>query len=244
MNSRSTPGPSSGPNFQPVPQTIAGAVAGDSIDVGAAATVVIPFKRLDEAKTRLRLPGADRRRIALAMACDTLAAVADSIRVGSIIVVTGEPEYAEQARRVGARVLPDPGSLNLGLQQAAELATGAVGVLALLADLPALAPAEVDAVLAAAQPWLALGRSCFVADSDGLGTSAYAAPQAAFRPRFGPDSAARHRAEGAIGLLGDWPGLRLDVDDREALDRALAMGVGAHTRAALGAVGFGVPEDA
>lgn len=193
---------------------------------------VVPFKRLDRAKSRLALPDVERRELALAMAYDTLAAVSGCAAVDEVVVVTDEAEYAAHARTLGAVVLPDVGALNAGLRAAA---TGGVLVLALLADLPALTPQQLGRFLGVAAPLAAAGTPCFVADESGLGTTAYVAERAGFDPMFGPDSAARHRVAGAVELTGDWPGLRNDVDDLASLAAVRRLALGPHTRAALSA---------
>ena len=55
-----------------------------------------------------------------------------------------------------------------------------------------------------------------------------------FAPRFGPDSASRHAADGAVRLELDLPRLRTDVDDLQSLVRVLELGAGPSTTAALG----------
>ena len=210
----------------------------------AAYRAVVPFKRLSLAKSRIALPAPDRAVLALAMARDTLAAVMASAGVASVTVVTDAEEYADTARGFGAAVLPDPGDLNLGLRQAA---VGADRVVAILADLPALTPAGIAALLDSAESHIVDGEPCFVADASGTGTTAYLAPRGSFAPSFGPGSAARHREQGAVELpgrrsseLGEssraWAGLRHDVDDLPSVVAAGRLGVGVHTRAALAAL--------
>ncbi|WP_280318662.1 2-phospho-L-lactate guanylyltransferase [Nocardia wallacei] len=112
---------------------------------------------------------------------------------------------------------------------------GAVHLLALQADLPALRPAELTDMLAAAPT----GRA-FVADHAARGTAALLIRDgtAALHPLFGGDSARRHRDSDAKELDGEWPGLRLDVDTEADLHRAVALGVGPATAAALHAIGW------
>ena len=63
----------------------------------------------------------------------------------------------------------------------------------------------------------------FVADADGIGTTAVVAPSLdLFRPAFGPASRQRHLDAGAHEVDGvDVPTLRRDVDDRDDLVEAL-----------------------
>ncbi len=55
-----------------------------------------------------------------------------------------------------------------------------------------------------------------------------------FAPRFGAGSRAAHREAGAVEVDGDLASLRQDVDDVGDLGRAMVLGVGAHTAAAMG----------
>ena len=74
--------------------------------------------------------------------------------------------------------------------------------------------------------------AAFVPDAEGTGTVLLAAnvPARLF-PAFGPGSAARHEAGGAVRLDLDLPSLRRDVDTWEALQQALTLGVGPATAA-------------
>jgi 2-phospho-L-lactate guanylyltransferase len=101
---------------------------------------------------------------------------------------------------------------------------------ALLADLPALTVGEVVEALSQIEPD---GAARFVADAAGTGSTLYAANATSFAPRFGPGSRAAHLAAGAIEIEGALAGLRQDVDDAPDLTRALTLGVGPLTRAAL-----------
>jgi 2-phospho-L-lactate guanylyltransferase len=211
---------------------------------------VIAVKHLDRAKSRLadRLPPGARSRLVLAMLSDTVSA-AVATGLGSITVVTPDPDVAASVRPLGATAYPDPLAATDGLNTALTAAAaavyrraGAVDVLALQADLPALRPRELAAMVAAAP---ATGRA-FVADHAGRGTAALLvrAGSGALTPRFGPDSARKHLASGAADLAGDWPGLRMDVDTGADLERAVALGVGPATAALLKDIGWPEPVHA
>ncbi|MEU4840392.1 2-phospho-L-lactate guanylyltransferase [Nocardia testacea] len=213
---------------------------------------VIAVKTLDSAKSRLAgvLAPAERSRLVLAMLTDTVRAAAAAPEIASITVVTPDPVVSRATRALGATVHPEPRSatagpdpLNTALSTAAAALRdrhGEVPVLALQADLPALRTPELSAVLAAAR-----GARAFVADHAGTGTAALLAPAGtALRPRFGRDSAHRHRAEGAVRLHGDWPGLRHDVDTAEDLAAVRALGTGPDTAALLGELGWPAPARA
>ncbi|WP_232796856.1 2-phospho-L-lactate guanylyltransferase [Blastococcus atacamensis] len=193
-------------------------------------SVVVPAKRLAVAKTRLQpltgLPGGHHAALVLALLADTVAAALACPEVGSVVVVTDEPEAAELVRHLGARVVPDvpDRGLNPALEHGARQA-GGDAVAALSSDLPALRPAELAAALEAASP----ARRAFVADAQGTGTTLLSAVGTPLRPRFGRHSASAHREDGAVPLTGHWPGLLRDVDTPDDLRAALALGVGART---------------
>jgi 2-phospho-L-lactate/phosphoenolpyruvate guanylyltransferase len=200
-------------------------------------SVVVPVKPLAVAKSRLRgaLPGVPHERLVLAVVRDTVAAVAAAPGVGEVIVVTDEPAVTQAATELGARTVPDrPGAgLNPAVAHGAAAADGHP-VAALAGDLPALRPAELAAALGRVGNGAA-GRA-FVADAAGTGTTLLAAAAGVpLDPRFGPGSAAAHRASGATALVGDWPGLRRDVDTGADLAAAAVLGLGPATSALYGA---------
>ncbi|HEX5740990.1 MAG TPA: 2-phospho-L-lactate guanylyltransferase [Pilimelia sp.] len=184
-------------------------------------------KRRDQAKSRLAVPAPLRAALAEAMLRDVLAAVRP---VAPVTVVTPDPSWG----RLGAPLLGEPGrGLSIAVAHAARVAAGGP-VAVLVADMPALRPAELAAALAAARevPW------GLVADTAGTGTALLAARDAAaLRPAFGPGSRSRHRAAGAADLTGaaDVPGLRRDVDTLADLRAAAALGVGQATARLLAA---------
>jgi 2-phospho-L-lactate guanylyltransferase len=199
-------------------------------------TVLVPIKRLELAKTRLRpaLDPADHRALVLAMARDTIAAVAASTVVDQLAVITSDPAATGAGEDLGAAVVDDGPELNAALRDGARrLRTGAVA--ALPADLPALRPQELTAALVVAEQHLAAGApQCFLADRHRIGTTLLAAATAAaLVPRFGADSANAHARSGAVELSGDWPGLRLDVDTVADLADAAALGLGPASTAVL-----------
>ncbi|TDC77726.1 2-phospho-L-lactate guanylyltransferase [Micromonospora sp. KC606] len=190
-------------------------------------TVVVPVKRLDAAKSRLRgaLPVVPHEELALALAADTVRAALACPAVAEVLVVTADPVVAAEAGAAGARAVPDPpeAGLNAAFRHGARLA-GRPWVAGLTADLPALRPAELAAALrAAADPVV----RHFVADAPGTGTVLLAAPPGVpLDPRFGVGSAAAHRGSGALALTGDWPSLRRDVDTAADLAAAARLGLG------------------
>lgn len=198
---------------------------------------LVPVKPFTVGKSRLAdLPAERRAALARAFALDTITACRAASAIEGVIVVTDDVGFAGELRTLAPDcvVIPDgvSGNLNASLGQAAHEAVRrwpGLGIAAICADLPALRPDELTAALAS------VVRTGFVPDAAGTGTSVYAARALAdFDPAFGADSAARHADSGAEAVLGEWPSVRHDVDDAGALARALVLGVGPHTMAALG----------
>lgn len=204
--------------------------------------LVIAVKRLAAAKTRLApvFSAATREKVVLAMLIDTITAAKAVPAVRAITVVTPDETAADAAAGLGARVLADPtpdghrDPLNNAISAAeAEVRRETPNIVVLQGDLPALQPHELAAAIAAARRH---PRS-FVGDRHSTGTSALFSFGVALDPRFGADSASRHRSSGALELTGAWPGLRCDIDTPEDLMIARRLGVGAATAAAIGAAG-------
>ncbi|MBD3138017.1 2-phospho-L-lactate guanylyltransferase [Microbispora bryophytorum] len=195
-------------------------------------SIVVPVKTLIRAKTRLAAAaGPHRADLAVAVASDTVAAALRCPLVARVVVVTADPLPARRLAALGAHVVADPDrglntALRTGAQEAVRLAPGdAVG--ALQADLPALRPAELETVLAAAPEF----DQAFVPDATEVGTTFYGVrPGVPFRPGFGGESRVRHLSRGAKELTP--PGIasvRRDVDTVEDLREALVLGVGPAT---------------
>jgi 2-phospho-L-lactate/phosphoenolpyruvate guanylyltransferase len=204
-------------------------------------SLVVPVKVLAQAKSRLTgLAGPPRAELALAMAADTVAAAAATPTVAAVIVITDDPAVGGELAALGALILPDEpaAGLNRALAFGADYAEAnwpGRGRAGLAGDLPALRPAELGLALTTA----AGHQQAFVPDAEGTGTTLYtAAPGAAFLPRFGAASRARHAAAGAAELdIAGLAGLRCDVDTVDDLRRAAAIGLGPRTSAVLAAAG-------
>lgn len=196
--------------------------------------VVIPVKDLARAKTRLELTGPTRRSLALAFATDTIRAALSSVAVDEVVVLTRDRLVSRRAASLGATVLRPPRGRGLNPELEWALSglgrTGGPPAAVLMADLPALRPWELDAVLAAGRE--AGGPFC-VEDRSSGGTTLLGGPVDRVLPCFGGRSAARHRVGGAVGLGEHAPGLRCDVDDLEGLSVAVGLGVNPATRDAL-----------
>jgi 2-phospho-L-lactate guanylyltransferase len=154
--------------------------------------------------------------VAIAMTRDVLAAATDTEGVAEVVTVPAGSAGLDADLLAAAATRPD------------------AAVAVLMADLPALRAPELAAALALAA---AMERSV-VADAESTGTVLLTArPGRLLAPAYGPGSRARHVQLGArdlTDLLGELvPGLRCDVDTTEDLDRAVALGVGPATAAAL-----------
>ena len=163
-----------------------------------------------------------------------------------LLVVSSDPVVAAELAAVGVEVVPDgpAAGLNAALRArrraAAQRATRTRAVGALQADLPALRPAELRrarSARAAAAVRRRRAPRAFCADAAGTGTTLLlAAPGTPLRPALrGRLGAPAPRVRGASRCVGDWPGLRRDVDTGDDLRAAAELGLGAHTRARAGA---------
>ncbi|MGO4384448.1 2-phospho-L-lactate guanylyltransferase [Specibacter sp. RAF43] len=206
--------------------------------------ILLPVRGTIESKTRL-LPedraGVHRRSLALAFARDAVAAVFESAEVAEVTVITADRHAATEFAAMGVRILHETGrdGLNAAIRRGLrymEDAHPASPRAVLLADLPALTGADVDAALA----WAALSGTAVVPDADGTGTTMITAlPGHALDPAFGPGSLARHRAAGLRTLpLDQRSTIRRDVDTWSDLEQAARLGVGSHTRQTLSELGL------
>jgi 2-phospho-L-lactate guanylyltransferase len=203
-------------------------------DVG----VIVAVKRLAAAKTRLApmFSAPVREDVVLGMLVDTLTAAARVGAVRLITVVTPDDIAAAAAADLGAAVVADPtpaghpDPLNNAIATAERAVSQTVSnIVVLQGDLPALRTQELaDAIVAARRH-----RRSFVADRLGTGTAALFAFGCPLDPRFGSNSAERHRDSGAVGLTGKWPGMRCDIDTPEDLAVARGLGVGPATMRAI-----------
>ncbi|MCZ0208251.1 2-phospho-L-lactate guanylyltransferase [Streptomyces sp. UMAF16] len=199
-------------------------------------TLVIPLKPLARAKSRLADTAGDgvRPGLALAFAQDTVVAALTCAEVPDVAVVTDDELAGRELAALGARIVPDVpgGGLNAALAHGAAAVRRrrpGAAVAALNADLPALRPAELSRVLAAAAEF----PRAFLPDAAEVGTTLLAAVGGQeLRPAFGVDSRARHRVSGAAELApAGVDSVRQDVDTGADLRAALALGVGRFTAA-------------
>jgi 2-phospho-L-lactate/phosphoenolpyruvate guanylyltransferase len=208
---------------------------------------ILPVKRFEEAKQRLRraLPPSARRALARAMVHDVLDALDRVRRVDRIVVVTAEEPVRALAAARGDAVVDDPeeagqsAAVSLGIARAQR--GRADRVLLVPGDCPALWPQEVDGMLRRHEgaPGVVV-----VPDRHGTGTNGLLlAPPDVIAPSFGEGSRRRHLREalesGITPAVEPLVSLGLDVDtpgDLEALQLALERipeSFARHTRDAL-----------
>jgi 2-phospho-L-lactate/phosphoenolpyruvate guanylyltransferase len=173
---------------------------------------LVPVKALPRAKSRLAdvLDGDARADLMLFLMRRVVGACLEAGL--EVCVVSPDPEVHAAARALGAGTLDDggrdlTGSVELGLARHA----GASGIAVLASDLPDITAADVRALIAHASP-LAI-----VAAADGTTNAVAACPPTAFRPSYGPGSAARHG-----GTRLRLAGLERDIDDPSDLERSLS----------------------
>lgn len=219
--------------------------AESSPDRDAGYVVLMPVKELAGAKSRLAVDSNDlRRELALAFALDTLAGVSGCPLVRVVMLVTNEPRIRRYVRGCrGYRCVDDGGEgLNGAIRAAAELAvSGYPGspLAVVMADLPALRADD----LATALREVSGHRTAFVADAEGSGTTLLGAQVATdLLPAFGPNSADRHEALGAVPVRAGVPTLRQDVDTLADISTVLAMGTGWWTVSAARCVRRHLPD--
>ncbi len=163
---------------------------------------LLPAKALDQAKERLAavLSRDERRLLELAMLEDVVTALRAVPAVGSIHIVSPDEEVVQHAAALGTDAILVPHllrGLNQSLTHAVTVMSSAgpvPAVLVLLADVPAVAPADIASVIDA----LPAHRGAVICPSHDGGTNALALrPPDAIPFRFGPQSSLAHLHEAA-----------------------------------------------
>jgi 2-phospho-L-lactate/phosphoenolpyruvate guanylyltransferase len=191
--------------------------------------ILIPVKNLSAAKQRLAaiLEQAARTELAQAMLHDIVAALAAWPARPACALVTSDPFALELAHQYNFEVIAD--RANPGETGAIEMATQICvsrsidNTLVIPADIPLIQASELAQILAHAP---AQG-SVLVPAADGRGTNAaFRRPANLFPLRFGNDSFKPHlaaaQATGKPCIVLELPGIALDIDNPEDLQRLLA----------------------
>jgi len=168
-------------------------------------TVVVPFAG-SGGKTRLDAPRDTRRELSLAMLADVLAA---ATAVGRTLIVTPDADGVDVD---GVEVVGDPGG-GQGAAVQAALAGLDGDVLVVNADLPCVTAADLLALRDAIPP----GGLALVEARDGTTNALGLSSPDLFQPLYGPGSARRFRALGAVSV--SIPNMVEDVDTSADLDR-------------------------
>lgn len=196
--------------------------------------LIIPVKRQLAAKSRLPPPaGVARADLAHAIALDTITAAVATIPSAHLVVVTSDELTSTFANQLGSVVLADQGhGLNAAIRQGIAYVEQVLGLgptAVLLGDIPSLRAQDLSQALTACAAY----PRAVVPDASGKGTVLLSALSPMdLDPKFGPDSALEHGRD-CVRLDLDLPALRTDVDDDQALRKAVAIGVGRHTAAVL-----------
>jgi 2-phospho-L-lactate guanylyltransferase len=191
--------------------------------------ILIPVKNLSVAKQRLAavLDQPARTELAQAMLHDVVATLAAWPRRPACALVTGDPFAVDLARQHDLEIIPDPA--NPGETGAIEMATniciarGIDSTLVIPADIPLIQAGELEEILNRAPK----EGSVLAPAADGRGTNAVLRrPANLFPLRFGNDSFKPHlaaaRATGKPSIVLQLPGIAVDVDNPEDLQRLLA----------------------
>ena len=188
----------------------------------SAPLIGIPIKPFGVAKGRLhpRLDAAARSELGRSIAAHT---VQTARATGAeVVVVTGNDGVHRWARRIGIASIAEgpPGSGLDGAAAAVQNQASRAGRawLVIHADLPAISPADVRALLAA----LEAGPAVIAPSHDG-GTSALGAIQAV-PTAYGTGSFHRHLRRLPAATVVCRPGLALDLDTIADLENLLADG--------------------
>ncbi len=196
--------------------------------------VLIPLKRLDYAKMRLRehLSSEMAVRVMKALVENAVLEAQRAPSVSRVFLVSSDSRSREMATRWGVDQFDDRGlSWNDGLRAAMTEVVGTESVLILSADVPLVTSDAIEAFIAAT-PLPGMG----IARARDAGTNAIVmSPPAAAETCFGvPGSAARH-AELAVdaglhAVIVDEPALAFDLDSfedlREVLEHDLPVELG------------------
>lgn len=197
--------------------------------------VIIPVKRLSEAKSSLNtvLGPEQRQRLVLAMLADVLNAIHQSPSVVSAAVVSPDEKVLSFARLHGAEGVAEPGmELNEALKFAIHhaISGGADSVLIIPADLPLLKSIDIENLIAMASA----PRDVVVSPSKTKGTNALLLrPPDIIDLRFGGESFPLHVNEavqaGVKPRIYRSQTIATDIDEPADLLKVETLGLGTRT---------------
>jgi len=207
---------------------------------------VVPVKESSEAKQRLAgaLSRAQRQQLAHAMLEDVLAALAATVELASILVVTVDQGASGIAARYGAEICDQAArDGHTGAVAAAALRLDARGLdmLTVPADIPLVQSKDIRRLLAVHRNAVECGARGFsiVPARDERGSNAViCSPAGAVPLRFGDDSFFPHlaaaKACGIEPVVVRLARVALDIDTPEDVALLLAMPASTRTQALLG----------
>lgn len=186
-------------------------------------TAIVPLKNLHDSKRRLtgRLSARQRRSLMRELFLRVVDVCVAAPSIAVTLAVVGDDAGAALARTRPVDVVREPGAgLNGAVRYATRRVAPGAASLVVVADLPELTVADLEAVIDAG----AAGPGVMVAPTSDGGTGALLRrPAAVIAPAFGTGSAAAHLAGAQLagvraGMLVR-PGLARDVDRPTDLDR-------------------------
>lgn len=186
-------------------------------------SVIVPVKRLDEAKSRFTDSYDDPALLAQAFLEDVLDIVAMVPRVRRTIVTTSDSRAAAIAIEHGAMIVDDSDSpgINAAAAQASHQRAAHTAVAVLVSDLPWLTAPALDTALSLGEEH----ETSFIADHDGLGTTLWmSASTSGQSSHFGRGSRDAHARSGAVDLIAVHPHRAAELDPvRRDADTANAL---------------------
>lgn len=180
-------------------------------------TTVVPIRSF-EGLTRLAeaLTAEERSVLMRRLAGRTTTAIAEA--GASVVIVTGDHEVQSWASESGFGLVDEPDPPGLDAAAAAGMAQADDRWMVVHADLPAIAPDDIEAAIAALG-----GRSVLAPSHDG-GTSLIAGSTPRFPFSYGVGSFHRHFAAVPDATVLIRPGLALDLDRPSDLDAIQRLG--------------------
>ncbi|MCH8900136.1 MAG: 2-phospho-L-lactate guanylyltransferase [Acidobacteria bacterium] len=180
-------------------------------------TAVVPIRSFD-GLTRLSEALSTEERFALMrrLAERTCTAIAEA--GASVVIVTGDDEVRSWASESGFGLVDEPDPPGLDAAAAAGIAQADDAWMVVHADLPAIAPEDIEAAVTVLD-----GRSVLAPSHDG-GTSLIAGSTPGFPFSYGVGSFHRHLAAVPDAAVLIRPGLALDLDRPSDLDAIRRLG--------------------